>query len=148
MPTMIDSLVISLGLDAKAVVKGQKQAEGAFKRVQTSAAKMGDGVATAANTAGDAFHSLERKALAFFAVLTAGKTLKAFISDTTSANVAAGNMARNLGVSVNSLTAWQKAAQAAGGSAEDVSGSLGSLVSQFQTIDADFSHLRQFRVIL
>lgn len=135
MPTMIDSLVVSLGLDAKAVVKGQKQAEGAFKRVQASAAKMGDGVATAANTAGDAFHSLERKALAFFAVLTAGKTLKAFISDTTSANVAAGNMARNLGVSVNSLTAWQKAAQAVGGSAEDVSGSLGSLVSQFQTID-------------
>ncbi|AXH72241.1 MAG: putative membrane protein [Caudoviricetes sp.] len=135
MPTMIDSLVVSLGLDAKAVVKGQKQAEGAFKHVQTSAAKMGDSVATAANTAGDAFHSLERKALAFFAVLTAGKTLKAFISDTTSANVAAGNMARNLGVSVNSLTAWQKAAQAAGGSAEDVSGSLGSLVSQFQTID-------------
>lgn len=135
MPTIIDALVVSLGLDAKAVVKGQKQAEGAFKQVQTSAAKMGDGVATAANTAGDAFHSLERKALAFFAVLTAGKTLKAFISDTTSANVAAGNMARNLGVSVNSLTAWQKAAQAAGGSAEDVSGSLGSLVSQFQTID-------------
>lgn len=135
MPTIIDALVVSLGLDAKAVVKGQKQAEGAFKRVQTSAAKMGDGVAAAANTAGDAFHSLERKALAFFAVLTAGKTLKAFISDTTSANVAAGNMARNLGVSVNSLTAWQKAAQAAGGSAEDVSSSLGSLVSQFQTID-------------
>ena len=135
MPTLIDSLVISLGLDAKAVLKGQKQAEGAFKHVQTSAAKMGDGVATAANTAGDAFHSLERKALAFFAVLTAGKTLKAFISDTTTANVAAGNMARNLGVSVNSLTAWQKAAQAVGGSAEDVSGSLGSLVSQFQTID-------------
>lgn len=135
MPTIIDALVVSLGLDAKAVVKGQKQAEGAFKHVQSSAAKMGDGVATAANTAGDAFHSLERKALAFFAVLTAGKTLKAFISDTTSANVAAGNMARNLGVSVNILTAWQKAAQAAGGSAEDVSGSLGSLVSQFQTID-------------
>lgn len=135
MPTMIDSLVVSLGLDTKAVVKGQQQAEGAFKHVQTSASKMGDGVAAAANAAGDAFHSLERKALAFFAVLTAGKTLKAFISDTTTANVAAGNMARNLGVSVNSLTAWQKAAQAAGGSAEDVSGSLGSLVSQFQTID-------------
>lgn len=135
MATVIDALIVQLGLDAKAVVKGQKQAEGAFKRVQSGASKMGDGVAAAADTAGDAFHSLERKALAFFAVLTAGKTLKAFISDTTSANVAAGNMARNLGVSVNSLTAWQKAAQAAGGSAEDVSGSIGSLVSQFQTID-------------
>ncbi|WP_061470879.1 phage tail tip lysozyme [Acetobacter senegalensis] len=135
MPTIIDALVVSLGLDAKAVVKGAQQAMGTFKNVQSSATKMGSGVAAAADTAGDAFHSLERKALAFFAVLTAGKTLKAFISDTTSANVAAGNMARNLGVSVNSLTAWQKAAQAVGGSAEDVSGSLGSLVSQFQTID-------------
>lgn len=135
MPTIIDALVISLGLDAKGVVKGQRAAEGALKSVQTGATKMGAGVAAAADTAGDAFHSLERKALAFFAVLTAGKTLKAFISDTTSANVAAGNMARNLGVSVNSLTAWQKAAQAVGGSAEDVSGSLGALVSQFQTIE-------------
>lgn len=135
MATIIDALVVQLGLDAKAVVKGQKQAEGAFKHISAGASKMGDSVSTAVDSAGDAFHALERRALAFFAVLTAGKTLKAFISDTTSSNVAAGNLARNLGVSVKSLTTWQKAAESMGGSAEDVSGSLGSLVSQFQTIE-------------
>ena len=135
MATVIDALVVTLGLDPKGVQKGGKEAATAFGKVTQGATKMGKDVSAGVDTAADSFRSLQRNALAFFAVLTAGKTLKAFIADTTSSNVAAGNLARNLGTSVNSLTTWQKAAQAMGGTAEDVSGSMGSLVSQFQTIE-------------
>lgn len=135
MATVIDALVVTLGLDPKGVQKGGKEATTAFGKVTQGATKMGKDVSASVDNAADSFRSLQRNALAFFAVLTAGKTLKAFIADTTSSNVAAGNLARNLGTSVNSLTTWQKAAQAMGGTAEDVSSSMGSLVSQFQTIE-------------
>ena len=115
--------------------KGGKEATTAFGKVSQGATKMGKDVSAGVDSAADSFRSLQRNALAFFAVLTAGKTLKAFIADTTSSNVAAGNLARNLGTSVQSLTTWQKAAQSMGGTAEDVSSSMGSLVSQFQTIE-------------
>lgn len=135
MATVIDALVVTLGLDPKGVQKGGKEATTAFGKVTQGATKMGKYVSAGVDTAADSFRSLQRNALAFFAVLTAGKTLKAFISDTTSSNVAAGNLARNLGTSVQSLTTWQKATQAMGGTAEDVSSSMGALVSQFQTIE-------------
>lgn len=135
MATVIDALVVTLGLDPKGVQKGGKEATTAFGKVTQGATKMGKEVSAGVDSAADSFRDLQRNALAFFAVLTAGKTLKAFIADTTSSNVAAGNLARNLGTSVKSLTTWQRAAQAMGGTAEDVSSSMGSLVSQFQTIE-------------
>ncbi|KDE19135.1 hypothetical protein AZ09_14235, partial [Acetobacter aceti 1023] len=138
MATVVDALVVELGLDPKALRKGAQQVQTLFGNVTSGAGKMSAGVSKATDTAADSFRHLERNALAFFAVLTGGKALKAFVSDTTASNVAAGQLARNLGTSVNALTTWQKVAEAAGGSASDMSSSLGSLVSQFQTIDADF----------
>lgn len=135
MATVIDALVITLGLDPKGVKKGSADAEGAMGKARAAAGRMGDGIDRGAQRGADAIRKLSREALAFFAVLTAGKTLKAFVADTTSSNVALGNMARNLGVSAQSLGAWQNVAAAFGGTASDVSGSMQSLVSQFQTID-------------
>ncbi|MBO1325342.1 hypothetical protein K2X14_11615 [Acetobacter sp. TBRC 12305] len=135
MATVIDALIVTLGLDPKGVQQGQKQANNAFGKVTQGAQKMGDGVSRGVDNATEAFTKLRREALAFMAVLTAGKTLKAFIADTTTSNVALGNMSRNLGVSVQSLGAWQKVAQSFGGTADDVSGSMQSLVSQFQTVE-------------
>lgn len=135
MATVVDALVVELGLDPKALRKGAQQVQTLFGNVTSGAGKMSAGVSKATDTAADSFRHLERNALAFFAVLTGGKALKAFVSDTTASNVAAGQLARNLGTSVNTLTTWQKVAEAAGGSASDMSSSLGSLVSQFQTID-------------
>ncbi|GCD60280.1 hypothetical protein NBRC3280_2898 [Acetobacter pasteurianus NBRC 3280] len=135
MATVVDAFVVELGLDPKALKKGAQQAQTLFGNVTAGAGKMSAGVSKATDTAADSFRHLERNALAFLAVLTGGKALKAFVSDTTASNVAAGQLARNLGTSVNTLTTWQKVAEAAGGSASDMSSSLGSLVSQFQTID-------------
>ncbi|QHC34159.1 phage tail tip lysozyme [Komagataeibacter xylinus] len=135
MATVIDALVVTLGLDPKGVKKGQKEADTSFSKVKTSAQNMGKGVDAAATSGAQALRTMSREALSFFAVLTAGKSLKAFVQDNTRSNVALGNMSRNLGVSAQSLGAWQKVAQSFGGTAEDVSGSMQSLVSQFQTVE-------------
>ncbi|MFT9441033.1 MAG: hypothetical protein ABF593_04640 [Acetobacter papayae] len=135
MATVIDALVITLGLDPKGVKKGSAEAEVAMGKARSAAGKMGDGIDRGAQQGADAIRKLSREALSFFAVLTAGKTLKAFVADTTASNIALGNMARNIGTSAQSLGAWQNVAAAFGGTASDVSGSMQSLVSQFQTID-------------
>ncbi|WP_308718999.1 hypothetical protein [Komagataeibacter xylinus] len=135
MATVIDALVVTLGLDPKGVQKGQKEADTSFGKVKSSAQNMGKSVDAAATSGAQAIRTMSREALSFFAVLTAGKSLKAFVQDNTRSNVALGNLSRNLGVSAQSLGAWQKVAQSFGGTAEDVSGSMQSLVSQFQTVE-------------
>ncbi|WP_010508414.1 phage tail tape measure protein [Komagataeibacter europaeus] len=135
MATVIDALVVTLGLDPKGVQKGQKDASTAMGKVSQSVQTMGKGIDAAGRSGAQAIRSLSREAVAFFAVLTAGKSLKAFVQDNTSANVALGNLSRNIGVSAQSLGAWQNVARSFGGTAEDVSGSMQSLVSQFQTVE-------------
>lgn len=157
MPTVIDALLVTLGLDTKAIQKGQKDADGAFKRITTGASKMGDGVAAAADTAGDAlgkvkknaeetgdamekegkksqgaldktgkkaektaghishsgadaaefFTKMQKQALAFFAVLTAGKSLKAFVSDTVDAGASLGRTSRRMNMAKEDVYALQ-----------------------------------------
>ncbi|GAN86340.1 phage tail tape measure protein [Komagataeibacter intermedius] len=135
MATVIDAFVVTLGLDPKGVQKGQKEADTSFGKVKSSAQNMGKSVDAAATGGAQAIRTMSREALSFFAVLTAGKSLKAFVQDNTRSNVALGNLSRNLGVSAQSLGTWQKVAQSFGGTAEDVSGSMQSLVSQFQTVE-------------
>lgn len=103
MATVIDALVVTLGLDPKGVQKGQKEADTSFGKVKASAQSMGKGVDAAATSGAQAIRTMSREALSFFAVLTAGKSLKAFVQDNTRSNVALGNLSRNLGVSAQSL---------------------------------------------
>ncbi|WP_291365364.1 hypothetical protein [Acetobacter sp. UBA5411] len=135
MATVIDALVVTLGLDPRDLKKGQREAETSLKKVEKSSADVGKSLSHAGETGAQAIRSLSREALSFFAVLTAGKSLKAFVQDNTRTNVALGNLSRNLGVSAQNLGAWQNVAKSFGGTADDVSGSMQSLVSQFQTID-------------
>lgn len=135
MATVIDALVVTLGLDPRDLKKGQREAETSLKKVEKSSADVGKSLSHAGETGAQAIRSLSREALSFFAVLTAGKSLKAFVQDNTRTNVALGNLSRNLGVSTRDLGAWQNVAESFGGTADDVSGSMQSLVSQFQTID-------------
>lgn len=174
MPTMIDSLVVSLGLDAKAVVKGQKQAEGALKQVEDSAKRMGEGVDSSSSKAeaslgkvekgaekaadameeggkksDDALEKTEKKAqkvaghishsgkeasefftkmrsqaLSFFAVLTAGKSLKAFTSDTINAGATLGRTARRMNMAKRDVYALQKSVESVGGSGDAATAAL------------------------
>ncbi|GBR56506.1 transglycosylase SLT domain-containing protein [Gluconobacter sphaericus] len=135
MPTLIDSLVIELNLNAAGTKKGAKEASGALDGLKDRASSLKSNVEQAAKGGSDAFRGLTREALSFFAVLTAGKTLKAFVAENTRANVELGNLSRNLGTSAQTLGTWQTVAESFGGTASDVSGSMQSLVSQFQTIE-------------
>lgn len=114
MATVVDALVVELGLDPKALRKGAQQVQTLFGNVTSGAGKMSAGVSKATDTAADSFRHLERNALAFLAVLTGGKALKAFVSDTTASNVAAGQKTAALS---KQIADNQFAAQASAGGA-------------------------------
>lgn len=144
MATIIDALVVTLGLDPKGIKKGAAQANKSMAGVQSAAHAAGEGLANAGKEGAQAFRTLSREALAFFAVMTAGKTLKAFVQDNTATNVALANLSRNLGESASDIAAWQNVARSLGGTADDVTGSMQSLVSQFQTVEGQANLGRVF----
>jgi hypothetical protein len=131
-PTIIDSLILQIGLDAKSFTKGQKEATEQFKKTKDGIVKSGGEIEGAAKKATLSIGEIQKAVLELLAVLTAGKGLKDFIADVTRTNAETGRLAKTLDLSVESLSAWEGAAQLVGGSAEGTAGSIQSLVSQFQ----------------
>ena len=157
MPTIIDALVVTLGLDAKGFKAGAKEAtdtldktseaakkstkeiekstrEGIEQRKKASdeLAKQQKEIEARTRVIGDTFNRAAAAATGMFAVLTLGRGFKEFIVDTTIANVSLDRLAPQLRMSVNELSAWQLAAKQAGGSAEGMTHVLQTLTNLFQ----------------
>ncbi len=142
MANVIDSLLVTLGLDVSAYKKGSAEAEKATesldKKTIDSGKKTGEyekklATEQAARTkflneqakkTVDNYSKARNELLLFLSLFTAGKGLLDFASSTIR-NVA--NMERLgevVGVGVNKLGAWQLAAKNTGGSAEEMTGQI------------------------
>lgn len=106
MATIIDALVVTLGLDPKGMVKGAKDSQKALGDVSDSVRKV------------------KNELLTMLAVFTAGVGLKQFTQNTINGAAALGQMSDNLGISTQRLDAWKRAAERAGGSAEGIVSTL------------------------
>lgn len=103
MPTVIDSLVVKLGLDSKDFDKGKSNVTSGLKDISKLLALIGG---TAA--------------------------LKMFVQDMIESNAALERFSRNIGIGVQQISAWSQAAEQAGGSAGGLQGSL-DMLSRAQT---------------
>jgi len=104
-----------------AAEKARKAAEAEAKKIQEANAKTSESVI-----------ALGRRVLGLYALFTAGRGVKEFVSDITSADAALGRVAKNVDLSGKALSTWQGAATVAGGSAEGVTGSISKLSSEMQ----------------
>ena len=136
MPTVIDSLIVTLGLDPAPFHKGQKEAASAFSKTKDEAVKSGKSIEKSGKDAAEMFSRLRNQVLALFAVFTAGRGLKSFTEQMTTADAAMGRLARNLGISTSTLSTWEGAARMTGGSAEAMAGSFQSFSDQIQAFKA------------
>lgn len=128
MATVIDTLIVKLGLDPKDLsAKGQvsvkqlKELEGQTKKVETSGKE-----------ATKSLEDLTRGLGRMFAVLGGSYAIKSFITDTINQNAALDRLAKNLGTSVTTLSAWGNAVEEVGGSAKSVQGTF-DMLSKAQT---------------
>ncbi len=132
MPTIVDELVVKLGLDSKAYKQGATQAEQDINRLRSTAVVRSREIAAAGDNAAQFFSKLRNEVIGVFAALASVTGLKAFISETTRAEAETGRLAHNIGMTTSALSAWEGAARRAGGTGSATASSFRGLVQQFQ----------------
>ena len=151
MATVIDSLIVTLGLDNKDFQKGMKDTEKGLSDTRKNTDRVGKQIAASGKDAAEFFGQMQRSAIKFFAVLTAGKGLINFTRDVVSTGANLYRLSQNLDISADTLHRWGRAADLNGGSMEGFLGTLQNLGSQVTEIfmkgdSAITPYLRQLRV--
>lgn len=135
MATIIDALIVTLGLDFKNFKRGSKEAEDTTKKF-TEAEKKAAGeleaerkkaaaAAAARNKAmAESIHKVRNEILMLVGAFTAGMGIKNFTQNTINTAANLGYMSDNLQIGTEKLTAWQRVARDAGGTAESMSAQL------------------------
>lgn len=120
MTTIVDALVVTLGLDPRNFKKGQAESKKAVGELRDQTVKAADVMSKSLLDIG------KKVALLFLGFETAVGFFK-MVAAVTTTTADLGRSARNLGMSAHELNRWGNAAELAGGKAEDVQ-------SAFQTM--------------
>lgn len=132
MATVIDSLIVTLGLDARAFSKGQKQAAADLLQTRKESERTATDMSRHGQVASEFFVKLRNNALGLFAIFSAGRGIKDFIRDITLGDARLGYLSRNIDMSAQKLQAWQFAAGQSGGSADGMTASLTAMTAAQQ----------------
>lgn len=135
MSTIIDELIVRLGLDSKDLdsksvsgTKKLKDLEGQSTKTEKSVKQIG--VTSKESSRG--VETLTRTLGSFLAIIGGTAALKAFVEDTIASSAALNRLSKNLGVSVSDLSAWGNAVEGMGGSAKGAYNTL-DMLSKAQT---------------
>jgi hypothetical protein len=135
MPTLIDSLVVKLGLDSKELDSKAGGAGAKLKGVEDQSKKTESGVKKIGVTSKESaagVDTLTRALGGFLALIGGTMAIKAFITDTIESNAQLNRFSKNLGMSVSDVSAWGNAVEEMGGSAKGLQGSM-DMLSKAQT---------------
>ena len=135
MPTIIDSLIITLGLDtsqmdakSKTAIKRLQDLEKESDSTEKSVKKIGKSSESTAK----GIDKLATAAASFLAIIGGTAALKHFVLDSINSGAALDRLSKNLGLSVETISAWGNAVEQLGGSAKGLQGTM-DLLSRSQT---------------
>lgn len=132
MPTIIDSLIVTLGLDPTKFVSDKNKVDKGLKDTGAEADKAGAKLKKAGKDGAEGFQALTKSATAFLTLIGGTVAIKRFVQQTVESSAAIDRLSKNLNVSVENISAWSNAAELAGGSADGLQGTL-DLLSKSQT---------------
>lgn len=130
MATVIDALVVTLGLDSSGFKKGKKEVGEGLTETRATAEETAKNMEAAGKRAASFFGSIRTELLALVGVTLSAQGFKAFVSGMTNDLMRLGIQSSSLDISAKSLDGWERAASAAGSSAERITGTL----SNFQDV--------------
>ena len=130
MATVIDSLIVTLGLDPKKFNKGQKDSEAALKKTKTQADKTNKALEDGAKKAAQAINKVKNEVLGLVVAFLGVRAVVSFGESITNSDAAMGRFANNVGMSTKELSGWEGAIQRAGGTADDMAQSIGAISHQ------------------
>lgn len=134
MPTVIDSLIVELGLDPKQFTDAQKGVIDALHKIKGESERQAKGIEEQGKKAALFFDQMKKGAIEFLAVFTAGLGTTEFVRFLTAADTGLGRLSERLGISARDLGAWGGAATLLGGTTAGVSQSIQSLITRFANI--------------
>lgn len=162
MPTIIDSLIVKLGLNSDDFVTGKTQIGKGLRELETEAKQtqkaLDDAIKNGANSdtivkltkkSNEAATSLSnvqkaakgqnketsnvaKSTAQFLAVIGGTMAIKRFIENTIESSSALGRLSENLQTNVSTISAWSNATELAGGSASGLQGTM-DMLSRSQT---------------
>lgn len=130
--TVIDALLITLGLDTSDFRKGQKDVSDDLKKQREDAKNTAKEMAEQGKKAASFFSRIKTELLALTGVTVTAGGLISFVKSTTSGLMDLSIQSKALGLSARELDGWSKSAEAAGSSAEKISASLQGFQSAIQ----------------
>ncbi|HGK5934661.1 TPA: lytic transglycosylase domain-containing protein [Klebsiella pneumoniae] len=122
--TVIDALLITLGLDTSDFRKGQKDVSDDLKKQREDAKNTAKEMAEQGKKAAAFFGSIKTELLALTGVTVTAGGLMSFVKSTTSGLMELSIQAKSLGMTAKELDGVGKAAEAAGSSVEKISAAL------------------------
>lgn len=149
MPTVIDALVVELGLDPTKFNKGQQEALAQFKRTQEASHRGAQNIEQDAKATASSFGNARLQLLGYLGAFLGLRGITQFIQKQTQINAETGRTAVVLDITTKQLSAWRGAAERSGGTAEGMTASISSLVSEFQrfALTGESSVLPYFRAL-
>lgn len=122
--TVIDALLITLGLDTSDFRKGQKDVSDDLKKQREDAKNTAKEMAEQGKKAASFFSSIKTELLALTGVTVTAGGLMSLVKNTTSSLMDLSIQSKALGMSAKELDGWAKSAEAAGSSAEKITNVL------------------------
>lgn len=132
MATIIDSLLVKLGLDSSEFAAGKNKVDKGLKDTGNEAEKAGAKLKKTGKDGAEGFNEVAKSATKFLAIIGGTVAIKRFVSDMIESNAALDRFSQNLSRSVSDISAWSNAAELAGGSAEGLQGTM-DMLSKSQT---------------
>lgn len=127
MATVIDTLAIEIGVDAANLIAQLRSLENRIEDVQGTSETAGRKINAAFARVADGLRNARAVAAEFIATVGSAYGINKLIGMTVEAGNNAQLLSKKLGISATSLTAWGRAAELAGGTADGMIRSLESL---------------------
>jgi len=137
MPTLIDSLIIELGLDPTKFEEGQKKAAAGLIKTKDAAAQAGKDIEAQNKKVADSFGAVKNEVLSLLAVFIGGAGVKAFLADVSKVAAETGRMGLALGQSPQNLSAFGMAVERFGGSSKNAVGNISQLTDMLEGLKAE-----------
>lgn len=136
MPTVIDALTVTIGLDSKKFLEEQKHATAALKKSKEDMKKFGDEFEENAKRSLNSFSKIRSEVVGLLGAAAGAYGVKQFVSNLVTSDAAVGRFARTTGMAVEEVAKFEKAIELAGGGEGAGRSALSGLNDQVQAFRA------------
>lgn len=130
MASVVDELVVRLGLDSKEFQKGAKETEGQLNKVKGAAATTSKNLQEHGKKGAEFFTQLQKSAIKFFGVMAVGTAASRGFANLIASGAHLSRLATNLGTTANSLHKWGQAVKQSGGTAQGFEATIRGLSAE------------------